>query len=416
MEMPASKIVELSIPIFFLLIGIELIFNRAKKKDYYRLNDALSSISNGIGSEVIGIFSKTLLFFAYLYIFNNWKFMDMGEAWWSWVILFLGVDCVYYWFHRKSHEVNAFWAAHIVHHQSEEYNLTTALRQAWFQSSFSWVFYLPLAFMGFSPAMFVTVKAINLVYQFWIHTKLIRKMGFLELFMNTPSHHRVHHGKNPKYLDKNYAAVFIIWDKMFGTFQEEEEEPVFGITNTFRSWNPVWSNFHYWSELFALAGRCTKFSDKIKVFIKPPGWAPEELGGFHHASEIDIDKYQKYDVETGGSVARYSFVQFVPTLIIASLFLFMAPMMNTVEKVSLALVVVFSVMNCGLLFELRRIAYFFEFIRFAAIGGLLWLFQDIPQHFYISIVTGVFMAFSAIWLYSQRQHFGAVEAVAVDPV
>ncbi|MBL4658085.1 MAG: sterol desaturase family protein, partial [Flavobacteriales bacterium] len=134
MDIPKSMIVELSIPIFFLLIGIELIFNRAQNKDYYRLNDALSSISNGIGSEVIGIFSKLLLFSAYIYIFENWKFVDIGESWWAWTILFLGVDFTYYWFHRKSHEVNFIWAAHIVHHSSEEYNLTTALRQAWFQN------------------------------------------------------------------------------------------------------------------------------------------------------------------------------------------------------------------------------------------------------------------------------------------
>ena len=404
--MPSSKIVELSIPIFFLLIGIELIFNRAQKKDYYRLNDALTSLSNGIGSEVVGIFMKTLLFMGYLHIFNNWKFYDMGETWWSWGILFVGVDFTYYWFHRKSHEINSFWAAHIVHHSSEEYNLTTALRQAWLQSSFSWVFYLPLAFMGFSPAMFLTVKAINLVYQFWIHTKLIGKMGFLELFMNTPSHHRVHHGKNPKYLDRNYAAVFIVWDRMFGTFQKEEEEPVYGITNTLHSWNPVWSNFHYWKELFELAGRCSKFSDKIRVFIKPPGWAPEELGGFHHASEIDKETYQKFDVEVGGSIPQYSFVQFVPTLIIASLFLFMSPLMNTVEKSSLAIMVIFSIMNCGLLFEKRKIAYIFEYVRFIGIFSLLWLFRDLPYHTLISGVTGAFIVFSGIWLYTQRQYFG----------
>lgn len=411
MDVPKSMIVELSIPIFFLLIGIELLFNRLQKKDYYRLNDALSSISNGIGSEVIGIFMKAVLFMGYIHLFNNWKVFDMTESWWSWTILFFGVDFLYYWFHRKGHEINALWAAHIVHHSSEEYNLTTALRQAWFQNSFSWVFYLPLAFIGFSPEMFVTVKAINLVYQFWIHTKLIGKLGFLELFMNTPSHHRVHHGKNPKYLDKNYAATFIIWDRMFGTFQEEEEEPVFGITNTLNSWNPVWSNFHYWVELFQLAGRCSKISDKIKVFYKPPGWAPAELGGMHEASEVDKATYHKYDVETSGSVATYAFVQFVPTLVIASLFLFMVPLMNDVEKYSLAVVVIFSVMNCGLLFEQRKIAYNFEFIRFAMIGGLLWLFHDLPNYGYIAGGAAAFILISAIWLLSQRRYFVGAEPI-----
>jgi len=408
MEIPASKIVELSIPVFFILIGLELIFSRVKNKDYYRMNDAVTSLSNGIGSEVVGIFMKAILLMAYIYIYDNLKFIDMGTTWWSWGILFMGVDFFYYWFHRKSHEVNAFWAAHIVHHSSEEYNLTTALRQAWFQNSFSWVFYLPLAFMGFSPAMFITIKAINLVYQFWIHTKLIGKMGFLELFMNTPSHHRVHHGKNPKYLDKNYAAVFIIWDRMFGTFQQEEEEPVYGITNTLTSWNPVWSNLHYWSELFALAAKCSKFSDKVRVFIKPPGWAPEELGGFHHASELDKSAYKKFDIAVGGSVTTYVFVQFVPIMTIAALFLFMSPFLSIVEKSSLAVVVVFSIMNCGLLFEKRKIAYILEFIRFGAVFGLLFLFQQLPYHNIITVLTAVFVTFSAVWLYTQRKHFGSI--------
>ena len=193
------------------------------------------------------------------------------------------MDFFYYWFHRWSHEVNAGWAAHIVHHQSEEMNLAVALRQSVFQGALSWVFYLPLALVGFPPAMFLTVSALNTLYQFWIHTRAIGKLGPLEWVLNTPSHHRVHHGRNPKYIDRNHAGSLIVWDRMFGTFQEEEEEPVYGITRPLASWNPVWANFHYWAELWRTARRATRLQDRFRIFWKPPGWRPEELGGYEPA-------------------------------------------------------------------------------------------------------------------------------------
>ena len=154
-------------------------------------------------------------------------------------MLFLGVDCAYYWFHRIAHEYNAPWAGHVVHHSSEDYNLAVALRQGTFQGLFSWVFYLPLALLGFPPAWFAAMTSFDLLYQFWIHTRAIGKLGPLEWVLNTPSHHRVHHARNPKYLDKNYAGTLIIWDRMFGTFQAEEEEPVYGLTKPLEQLEPA---------------------------------------------------------------------------------------------------------------------------------------------------------------------------------
>ena len=215
--------ITLSIPIFFLLIGIELIVGRLKKEKLYRFNDALTNINLGIGSQVVGIMTKGLLFLAYLYLYEN-RIFTFENTWVTWLFLFLGVDFFYYWFHRASHEINAMWAAHIVHHQSEDYNLSVALRQSWFQGWFSWAFYLPLAVVGFDPIMFATMASLNTLYQFWIHTTTIKTMGPLEWIFNTPSHHRVHHGSNPKYIDRNHAGSLIIWDRMFGTFQQEEEE------------------------------------------------------------------------------------------------------------------------------------------------------------------------------------------------
>jgi sterol desaturase/sphingolipid hydroxylase (fatty acid hydroxylase superfamily) len=408
--MITSAIVLYSIPAFFILIGIEMLITRLKNKHHYRMNDAITSIGCGVSSEVVGIFIKSLFFFGYLFIYENFKLMDLPNSLWSWTILFFGVDFFYYWFHRKSHEVNVIWATHIVHHQSEDYNFSTALRQAWFQPAFSWVFYLPLAWVGFSPEMFVAVKGINLVYQFWIHTKWIGKMGFLERFMNTPSHHRVHHGKNPKYLDKNYAAVFIIWDRMFGTFQEEEEEPVYGTTKTLESFNPLWTNFHYWVDLFRLAGKCNRFSDKIKVFLKPPGWQPEELGGFEHAPEVNKGSYEKYTVKVNRSVSMYVLTQFIIVVLFSALMLFdsasEAPMIfkKDLQQWFAAFLFVFTLLNGGGMFELKSWVRPMEFGRLLSVLLFPAFFYGQQGFIGLFVVSVIYVMASLTWLIFIQKH------------
>ena len=317
-----TNYIALSVPIFFLLIGIELAYTFYKKLKYYRLNDSIANLHQGIGSQLVGLFGKSVLFLGYLYIFEHWRLFEIPNTIWTWIVLFIGVDFFYYWFHRMSHQINALWAAHIVHHQSEEYNLTVALRQSWFQGWFSWVFYLPLALIGFDPIIFLTLSSFNTLYQFWIHTRTIKSMGFLEYILNTPSHHRVHHGSNPKYIDKNHAGTLIIWDRMFGTFQKEEEEVYYGITKPLASWNPVWANIHYWKDLIETAKKSDSISDKIRVFVKPPGWFPEKLGGFQHAPEIDVVNYSKFHTETAVKVMCYAVLLFLVALALGSYQLF----------------------------------------------------------------------------------------------
>lgn len=313
--------ITLSIPVFFLLIGIELLFGYLKNRKLYRFNDALTNINLGIGQQIVGVMVKGLLFFGYVYLYEH-RVYTFENNWLSWVLLFLGVDFFYYWFHRMSHEMNFLWAAHIVHHQSEDYNLSVALRQSWFQGWFSWAFYLPLAIVGFDPIMFAAVNSFNTLYQFWIHTTTIRSLGPLEWIINTPSHHRVHHGSNPKYIDRNHAGSLIIWDRLFGTFQQEEEEVIYGITKPLNSWNPVWANFHYWKELWELAKRCNGF-DKVRVFYKPPGWQPEYLGGFQAPEEIDLKTYHKYDNDGLRHDHLYVFFVFLMALALSTAILFL---------------------------------------------------------------------------------------------
>lgn len=376
--------IALSIPVFFILIGIELGYAVYKKLNYYRLNDSLANLSQGIGSQLVGIFLKTGTFYGYLYIFEHWRFYTFPNSVWTWLLLFIGVDFFYYWFHRLSHEINALWAAHIVHHQSEEYNLTVALRQSWFQSGFAWIFYLPLAFAGFEPIMFLTVSAFNTLYQFWIHTRAIGNMGVLEWFLNTPSHHRVHHGSNPKYIDKNHGGTLIIWDRMFGTFQKEEEEVVYGITKPLASWNPVWANFHYWVELVQSARMASGMRDKINQFIMPPGWFPEELGGMQYPKEINLKSYHKYNPEYNRRFNGYILFHFLITLILASILLFTVDQMETGHLVLCCVLIISGLLSYGALMEGKSWSVKVEYFRFT-----YWLFLPLiflEQGFFIYLI------------------------------
>lgn len=399
--------IALSVPVFFILIGIELAWNFYRKLNYYRLNDSISNLSQGIGQQLTGIFMKTALFFGYKYIFENWRLLDLPQSIWIWIILFIGVDFFYYWFHRMSHQVNALWAAHIVHHQSEEYNLTVALRQSWFQGWFSWVFYLPLAFVGFDPIMFLTLSSFNTLYQFWIHTRAIKSMGPLEWILNTPSHHRVHHGSNPKYIDRNHAGTLIIWDRIFGTFQKEEEEVYYGITTPLASWNPLWANVHYWDELLKTARQSPNWGDKINVFLKPPGWFPAHLGGFKAAPEIDPLRYKKYDPQYHQQLTGYVLVQFIVGLVAGSAILFLHASLPSTALISGAIFVILTLLTCGALLEEKKWKVKFEYARLV-LGILIVLLLDFPVGYQV-IFSGLNLC-SAIWFYTlQKKNVDAEE-------
>ncbi len=385
--MMKTNYIALSIPIFFILIGIELAYTFYKKLKYYRLNDSIANLNQGIGSQLVGLFMKAVTFLGYLYIFEHLRFFTIPNTIWTWLVLFFGVDFFYYWFHRMSHQVNALWAAHIVHHQSEEYNLTVALRQSWFQGGFSWVFYLPLAFVGFDPIMFLTVSSFNTLYQFWIHTRTIKSMGILEYVLNTPSHHRVHHGSNPKYIDKNHAGTLIIWDRMFGTFQKEEEEVYYGITSPLASWNPVWANLHYWQELVDTAKKSDRLVDKFNVFIKPPGWFPENLGGFQSAPEIDVASYKKYHTENIIQIKGYAILLFLSTLLMGSYQLFFFAKFDLLVNVTLLSFTILNMFTCGALLEKKR--WFLAVESFRLLFGSVWLYYLFQLQINLPILIGM---------------------------
>ena len=309
-----------AVPVFFLLIGVELVVALWERKHYYRLHDSINDLSCGSTEQIVGLFLKGLLFAGYQGTYGYATRMGINLVdvrsysasgkWLAAILLFLGVDCAYYWFHRIAHRFNAPWAGHVVHHSSEDYNLAVALRQGTFQGVFSWVFYLPLALVGYPPSWFAAMASFDTLYQFWIHTRAIGKLGPLEWVFNTPSHHRVHHARNPKYLDKNYAGTLIIWDRMFGTFQPEEEEPVYGLTKPLNSWNPLWANLHVWRDLCRDAWLAPRWVDKLRIWFMPQGWRPEGLPPNPPAPEVTRESVIRYDTDVPRGLNAYVLAAF----------------------------------------------------------------------------------------------------------
>lgn len=398
----------LSIPLYFFLIGLELVYQLVKKAKLYRTNDAITNISCGISSQVTGALWGVISIGMYQYIYQYWSIYQIPNNWWSFTILFIAVDFCYYWFHRSSHEVNFLWnTAHVVHHQSEDYNLSVALRQSSFGGIFSMLFYLPLAFLGFNTYAFLTVKGFNLIYQFWIHTEAINKLPkWFEYIFNTPSHHRVHHGRNPKYIDRNHAGTLMIWDRMFGTFQAEEEKPTYGVTKPTNTWNPVWANVLPIVDMTRQVRKTPGFLNKLKVLFYKPGWQPVEMGGYQPAPEIDKATYQKFDIHPFLPMIRYVLVQFILILVFTAYFLFTAGNYELTIKLTMAGYIMWSIAQLGLLMENRRNWVISEYFRIVA-GAVLILFS-LSGILSVGIALG-FTALFAIWLY-RASHFSLSKA------
>ena len=238
--------------------------------------DTAASLSMGLGYVAIGLLWKGVAFAGYLLLWE-WTPLDLGNAWWVFVLLFLGDDLAYYWFHRLHHEVRILWASHVVHHSSQRYNLSTALRQTWTPFT-SWVFWAPLALLGFHPAYILGMQAVSLLYQFWIHTEAIDRLWApIELVFNTPSHHRVHHGSNDEYLDRNYGGILIVWDRLFGTFEAEGAQVRYGLTKNIETYNPVRIAFHEYAAIARDVRTAGSWSHRLGYVLRGPGWRPAPL-------------------------------------------------------------------------------------------------------------------------------------------
>ena len=276
MEFP--DVVTLAVPFFVLLVLAEIVAWKATGRGRFETRDAAASLLMGLGNQIAPLFGGAALLSAVWMWVYQFRLFDIPNAWWAVALCFVLDDFRYYWFHRISHERRYFWASHVVHHSSQHYNLTTALRQTWTGDILAGVvFKTPLVFIGFHPAMLVFAFGLNLIYQFWIHTEFIKRMGPFEILFNTPSHHRVHHATNPRYLDANYAGVFIIWDKMFGTFvpEDDAEKPRYGIVKNLGSFNPFVIAFNEWIGIVRDVLSAKSLREVLGYVFGPPGWSPD---------------------------------------------------------------------------------------------------------------------------------------------
>ena len=269
----ASYLLFYAIPGVLLLLFVEVFLSARMQLELYELPDTAASITMGLGMLAIGLVTKPVIFLLHSFL-NRFALFHLGYGWWVWILAFFADEFSYYWFHRTSHECRFFWASHVVHHSSQRYNLGTALRQSWTGSFTGWVFWLWMPLAGFRPLMIMTMQSVSLIYQYWIHTELIRSTGPLENVLNTPSHHRVHHGSNPRYIDRNHGGTLIVWDRLFGTYEPESEKPDYGLTKNIGTYNPVRIAFHEWTDLARDVRHARNWHERWMYIFGTPGWKP----------------------------------------------------------------------------------------------------------------------------------------------
>ncbi|WP_299976450.1 sterol desaturase family protein [uncultured Pseudoteredinibacter sp.] len=291
------SILSYTTPAFIILMLLEIIYDWRKGTGYYRLNDTVGSLATGVLSQTNRLIVFSLGLWAMSGLNGSLIPLWSEESILTWVFAFIIYDCSYYWKHRFSHEINFLWAGHVVHHQSEEYNLSTALRQP-STHIMGWLFSIPLLLIGIPWQVVVVCAAWNLVYQFWVHTRHIKRLpGWVEAIMVTPAHHRVHHAQNPEYIDKNHGGVFIIWDKIFGTFQEELDTvpAIYGVRRPLLSFNPFFANFQLWWQMLQDAINTQSWKDKLRVWFMPTGWRPLDVEHTHPIKKYPLESFQKYN-------------------------------------------------------------------------------------------------------------------------
>jgi alkylglycerol monooxygenase len=403
-------------PAFFVLIVVELFVAHRRGVSYYRVNDAINSISTGLLMQLSVLFAKGLLVAGYLGIYENFRLVDLSAVHaGTWLACFFGVDCAYYWFHRLSHEINFLWAAHVVHHQSEDYNLSVALRQSTLQPFFGSFFYWPLALIGFPPLVFLTCSAFNTLYQFWLHTQAIGSLGPLEEVFVTPSHHRVHHGRNPIYLDRNHGGTFIIWDRLFGTFEREKETVVYGITTPLESWNPIWANLHYWVDLCRTAIATRRPIDKLRTFVESPGWYPADQGGVVAPPSVS-SLTTKFDRPYPEKLAGYALFQLGLLAVLTIGLGFAGVAIGLSAKLAGVVLIVWGLLNIGGLFEGGTWSFVSEAVRVLAAPLVpLLLLSGTSARMMAGLLALGTLAF-ALRLFGLRDFFAGGTNAAMNPV
>ena len=365
-----------AIPIFLLMIVMELGWGLFKGNNTYRVNDSINSLSMGLLSTVtkfVFLNIGALVFTKISQEYAIWAF-DINAIG-HWLLAILLYDFLYYWFHRISHERQFFWGSHVVHHQSEDYNLSTALRQTSTSFLTTWVFYIPCFFLGMPISMFVSIASAHLIYQFWVHSQHIPKLGVFEWFMVSPSNHRVHHAQNADYIDKNYGGLLIIWDRLFGTYKAEDEkqQAIYGIRVPLQSWNPIWANLHIFAGMLRDIWHTNRWSDKFRVLWSKTGWHPEDMVKRFPEQKSDLEQFEKYNPQRSSRINGAIIVQY---LLLAVLHFWSAGQSTVLSAALMWAVVIAQVgilIVIGAVLEGKAYARPFEYTRLLALSSMLWI-------------------------------------------
>lgn len=338
-------------PLVVLMIIAEIAYCRYRKKDYIPFADAITNLGTGIGNQCMNLLVAAIVIktFGYLY---EYRLLTIPTTLGNFLILLILFDFLFYWYHRHNHTINILWAAHMSHHTSEEFNTFVAVRASITQRLFSFIYMWPLALLGFKPDAIYAASAVQLLIAFWHHTRFIGKMGWYEKLFNTPSYHRVHHAINEKYLDKNFGEIFIIWDKMFGTYAKEEEEPIYGALTPVKSWDPNKIYVHYWKFLWDDMIHTKKWSDKILLWFRPLGWRPEDRRNVFR-ERINEKTFKKFTTNVVSETKTYLTFQSIVLLMIMGVTINLSLPLTVYDRILFSMLIWLGITNWGGILEMK---------------------------------------------------------------
>lgn len=389
----------ISIILVLAFIAAEYIYAVYKKQSgIFQYSNLISNLSVGIAERLTYLFVASLFYCIFKYIYLHFAVMHIQRNWMTWILLLLMTDFIWYWYHRLGHEVNFFWAAHIVHHQSEDFNLSVAARITIFQAFVRSIFWCILPFMGFHPDMILGILLFHGGYSFLTHTQMVGKLGLLEHILITPSHHRVHHAANEKYLDKNYGDVFVFWDKLFGTFQKEEEAPIYGLTHPMKSHSFLWQHFHYYAEIYMLARTKKSWREKFKVILGPPA---EMDPNIRPVLERILLKRKKTPVTPG--FKRYIDIQIIISLILLCGLTYGFNNISIIGKLEVFTFILSTLIICGAVLEQKKWVFYLEIARLWQLLAFTCTYFHYPASFLLlSALLVVLVSFFPVrhWYYS----------------
>lgn len=383
------------VPAFFTFLGLEFwIARRIGKASHFNYESSVANISVGIAERLLNLFITGSFYGFYYYLYENFGLFQIPNHWAVWILLLLTTDFIWYWYHRLGHEINLFWGAHIVHHQSEEFNYTVSARITTLQAIIRNVFWCLLPLAGFHPGMVIAILVVHGTYSFFTHTQVIGKLGWLEHILITPSHHGVHHASNEKYLNKNYGDIFIIWDKLFGTFQCEEEKPVYGLTHPLKSYSFLWQHFHYYAELWLACKRSRSFSKSIRIIFGRPEELDQDI-----RRELEVLLLPKRVKPRSRFRLRvYVNVQLVASVVGLFVFTILFDQLSFGEVLVGVMLLLLTLINCGALMEQQRWIYYLEIIRVMLLVTLASIQAESIGLFMVGLISIIIMAKQQIFV------------------